>query len=127
SGFRRWIPTLRASRRSFFKARQSFQVQRVELLRLPDAPQSEAADRREPAPPLRDGRDEARREQDRLVHRSAHRGDSGNLVHRGTDYGEVEPLLAADVAIEHDAEMEPKIHIRRRETLGATARVEGRD
>ena len=68
---------------------------------------------------------ERRRKEDRLVHRPAHGGDPAHFVDRGPDDSEIEPLLAAYIAVEHLAEMEPEIHVGRRQALLEPARVQG--
>ena len=65
--------------------------------------------------------------EDRLIDRPAHRRDPRHLVDRRTDDGEVEPLLAADVAVEYHAEMEAEIHVGRRQAFGEPAFVERLD
>src|SRR5258707_11688218 len=63
----------------------------------------------------------------RLTHRAAHGGNAANLVDRRSDDGEIEALLAADVAVEDLAEMEPEIHFGRRQAFLEPARVQGSD
>src|ERR1700734_4108258 len=67
------------------------------------------------------------REQDWLIHRAAHSCDAAHLVHRRSDDGEIEALLAADVAIEDLAEMEAEIHFGRRQAFLESARIQGRN
>src|SRR5688500_15617368 len=90
-------------------------IDREELLRAADAAEGVAADRDEAGAVLRArGGGEGGREQHHLVGRAAHRGDARRLVDGGADDGEVEPVLAADVAVEDLADMEPEIDMRRR-------------
>ena len=54
---------------------------------------------------------ESLREQHIALHRSAQRGDAGNLVDSRTDHREVEPFIAADVAVKHLTDMKADIDI----------------
>src|SRR5579871_5884922 len=70
---------------------------------------------------------EGRGEQERLIDRAAHGGDAAYLVDRGADDSEVEPLLAADIAVEDLADMETQIHLGDGQPGFAAARIEGSD
>src|ERR1700757_5258053 len=70
------------------------------LLRATHAAQRIAPDRDQPAG-RPEGAGEGGGDQHRLVDRAAHRGDAADLVDGRPDDGEVEPLLAADIAEEH--------------------------
>src|SRR5437764_7582929 len=100
-------------------------IERKELLRALDAAQRIAPDRDEPA--ALQSRHRVRkslRQQDAAFHRTAHRGDAGDLVDRGPDDGEIEPLVAADVSVEHVADMEAEIDFGRRQVVAGPAPVE---
>src|SRR5207248_3695600 len=85
-------------------------VQREELLRVLDAAQCIAPDRDEPAAFQSVHRvRESLRQQDAALDRAAHRGDAGDLVDRRPDDREIEPLVTADIAVEHLADMEAEI------------------
>src|SRR5262245_38855794 len=75
------------------------------LLRLFDPAQCVAADRYEPAAhAVNIG--EGRRDQHRLLDRPAHGGDPAGLVDRWPHHREVESLGAADISVEHLADMQ---------------------
>src|SRR5438094_9947269 len=100
-------------------------IEREELLRVLDAAQCVAPDRDEPAAlqsvhRLREGL----RQQHAALDRAAHRGDARNLVDRRPDDREIEPLVAADVAVEHLADMEAEIDFGRRQVVAGPASVE---
>nr|AAF22882.1 adenylate cyclases-like protein [Bradyrhizobium japonicum] len=52
---------------------------------------------------------ELRRRQQLAIDRAAHRGDAADLVHRRTHHREIEPILAADIAVEDLSDMQPDI------------------
>src|SRR3954451_14591842 len=91
-------------------ARVHLGIERVEILRAADATQRVAAGGDEIAPA---GGVEAlvefRRGQQLAIDRTAHRGDAADLVHGRTDHGEIEPVLAADIAVEDLADMQADI------------------
>jgi len=100
-------------------------IEREELLRVLDAAQCIAPDRDEPAAfqsvhRLR----ESLRQQDAALHRAAHRGDASDLVDRRPDDREIEPLVAADIAVEHLADMQSEINIGGRQAFPGPAPVE---
>src|ERR1700733_14780989 len=70
---------------------------------------------------------ERRREKDWLIHGPAHRRDAAHLVDGGPNDREIEALLAADVAVEDLAEMEPEIHFGRWQAFFEPARIQGCD
>ena len=101
-------------------------IEREQVLRLSDPTQRKAADGRE-APLFYCNRfRKGRRDEDRLVHRTAHRRDAGDLIDRRADHCEIEPLLAADVAVEHTPRWRPR-YIRSWEALGRASHIERRD
>ena len=67
------------------------------------------------------------RQQHVLVERAAHGGDPAGLVDRGADHGEVEPVVAADVAVEHLADVQAEIEARDRQAVGRAPLVQGAD
>src|SRR5437879_5239471 len=100
-------------------------IEREELLRVLDAAQCIAPDRDEPAAfqsvhRLR----ESLRQQDAALHRAAHRGDASDLVDRRPDDREIEPLVAADIAVEHLADMEAEIDFGRRQVVAGPPPIE---
>src|SRR2546430_11568941 len=74
-------------------------IQREELLRLRDPAQRVAADRYEPAAHALDT-GEGLRDQHRLLDRTAHGGDPARFVDGRPHHGEIEPLRAAEIAVE---------------------------
>src|SRR5206468_8646264 len=58
---------------------------------------------------LRRRRGEFGRQDDASVHRPAHRGNATRFVDRWADYREVQTILAADVAVEHFADVQPEV------------------
>src|SRR2546430_4848318 len=85
-------------------------IQREELLRLRDPAQRVAADRYEPAAHALDI-GERLRDQHRLLDRAAHGGDAARFVDGRPHHGEIEPLGAAEIAVEHLADMQAEIHV----------------
>ena len=80
------------------------------LLCTRETPQGIAADRDKiPALGLWCRGGEFRRDENRSIDRSAHRGDPADLVHGGTDDGKVEPLVAPDIAEEDVTDMQRQI------------------
>ena len=67
---------------------------------------------------------EIRRDQQRPVDRAAHRGDAAGLVDRRPDDREVQPVDAADIAVEHLADMQADIDRRGRPLLGPAPLVQ---
>src|SRR6266498_5279393 len=82
-------------------------VEREELLRLRDPAQRVAADRYEPAAHALDI-GERLRDQHRLLDRPAHGGDPARFVDGRPHHGEIEPLGAAEIAVEHLADMQAR-------------------
>src|SRR5271169_503736 len=98
------------------------------LLRLRHAAQSVASDRNQTTSHLRANRDrEARRNENILLDRAAHRQDSADLVHFRADDREVEAVLAADIAVKHIADMQRQINLGRRQIGFGTASIEFAD
>ena len=97
-------------------------IERVEILRAADAAQREPAGGDQITPP---GRIEAvaksRRHQQFAIDRAAHRGDAADLVDRRPHHGEIEPVLAADIAVKHFADMQADIGRGDRTALGGAA------
>ena len=85
-------------------------IEREKLLRLRDPAQRVAADRYEPAAHAVNV-SEGLRDQHWLLDRPAHGGDPAGLVDCRPDHGEIEPLGAADIAVEHLAYMQAEIHV----------------
>ena len=85
-------------------------IEGVEILRATDAAQRKPAGGNEVAPA---GRIEPglkiRRRQQFAIDRAAHRGDAADFIDGRTDHREVEPVLAADVAVKHLADMQADI------------------
>ena len=84
-------------------------IQRENLLRLPHAAQCVAAKRLEPSVGGARSGDELGGDEHRAAQRLAQRLDARDLVDRGADDGEIEPVGRADIAVEHLAEMEREI------------------
>ena len=97
---------------------------RPRFLRLADATQHKAADRGEWRRIRTQRLDESGGEQQRPVDRAAHRGDAADLVDRRTDDGEVEPVGAADIAIEDVTDMQAEIHVGDRQHAGRAPPVQ---
>src|SRR6185437_2995340 len=89
--------------------RSALRLEREQLLWAPDAAQGVAADRDQALPRRAARCREGGREEDVLVGRAAHRGDPAGFVDGGADDGEVEPVLAADIAVEDLADMKAEI------------------
>src|SRR5215207_10310668 len=103
-------------------------IEREQLLRPGDAAQCVPAHRHEPRAFLAVHRaDERRGEQHVPLHRTAHRGDPCRLVHRRPDHREVEPVRAADVAVEHLADVQPEVDAGDRQPSRGPARVQRHD
>src|SRR5438874_2904807 len=95
-----------------------------QLLRPFDAAQGIATYRDQPASfQSRRGSRESLRQQHVAFHRSAHRGNPGDLVDRRANYGEVEPFVTPDIAVEHLAYMKADIYIRCRQAVVRSALV----
>ena len=86
-------------------------IEREELLRSLDTTQCVTADRDKLATCQSKGVCESLREQHVAFHRSAQRGDAGNLVDSWTDYREVEPFIAANVAVKYRTDMKAHVDI----------------
>src|SRR5271155_4220460 len=86
-------------------------IEREQLLRGADAAQRITPDRDELAFGAAGGLSEARREQQRLLDRAAHRGDAADFIDGRTNDREIETLFAADIAVEHLAEMQRQINV----------------
>ena len=100
-------------------------IEGVEILRAPDAAQREPAGRDQIAPAGRiQSGPKGRRRQQVAVDRTAHRSDPADLVDRRPHHREIEPVLAADIAVEHFADMQTDIGRCRRPALGGTAHIE---
>jgi hypothetical protein len=54
-------------------------------------------------------------------------GNPADLVDCGANNGEIEPIFAANVAVEHLADMETQIHFRRRRAFLETSLMEDSD
>ena len=90
-----------------------------------DAAQRVAADRDQPrAVRFVGGGGEGRRQQHVALDRAAHGGDAADLVDGRADDGEVEPVGAADIAVEHLADMQAEIGLGDRQAGGGAARVD---
>ena len=100
---------------------------RIEVLRSADAAQGEASDRGQAGAGIAEAIGEALRDQQRLVDRPAHGGDAADFVDSRADDGEIEAVLAADIAVEHLADMQAEIHLGGRQFLGFPALVEHGD
>ena len=108
-----------------WRRRRSGDVERVELLRPADAAQRETADRDQPVAQLfGQGLAEFGGRQRVAVHRAAHGADAADLVDRRPDDGEIQPVLAADVAVEHLAHMQAEVDLGGRPPLRAAPGVE---
>src|SRR5262249_5745004 len=59
-----------------------------------------------------------------LFNRTAHRRDATNFVDCWSNYREIQPLRASDVAVKNFADMQAEIHIGDREAVGGAALVE---
>src|SRR6266436_8020894 len=92
-------------------------IERKQLLRMGDAAQRVAPHRNEAALDVSHV-GERRRHQNGLIDRTAHGGDAACLVHCRPNDGEVQPLAAADVAIEYLADMKTEIHVGYRPAVG---------
>src|SRR5271170_6622078 len=104
----------------------SLTVQGEEFLGPADAAQSIPSNRDEAA--LVGGRGgEGGRHEHGLVDGSAHGGNPADLVDCGANNGEIEPIFAADVAVEHLADTETQIHFRRRRAFLETSLIEDSD
>src|ERR1041385_3169330 len=80
-------------------------IEREKPLRTFDAAQRVTPDRDKPTTlQSRHRFRESLRQQDAALDRTAHRGDAGDFIDRRSDDGEIEPLVAADIAIEHRSE-----------------------
>src|SRR3954451_15727047 len=91
-------------------ARVHLRIERVEILRAADATQRVAAGGDEIAPAGGvEALVELRRGQQLAIDRTAHRGDATDLVHGRTDHGEIEAVLAADIAVEDFAGLQADI------------------
>src|SRR5262249_47004969 len=55
--------------------------------------------------------------------RTAHRCDAANLVHGRADHGEIQTILAANVAVEHITQMQSEIHVSDGKTFRSSALV----
>ncbi len=100
-------------------------IERVEILRAADAAQRVAAGRDQIAPagsiePVA----EIGRRQEFAIDRAAHRGNAADFVDRRSHHGEVEPVLAADIAVKYLADMQPDIGRGDRTAFCVAARVE---
>jgi hypothetical protein len=85
-------------------------IERKQLLGVRHTAQRVAADRNQAAPDVADiGK--RRRHQDRLIDRTAHGRNAARFVHGWANDGEVEPIAAADGAVEHFADMQAEIHV----------------
>src|SRR5260370_10151901 len=100
-------------------------IEGIETLREADAQERKAPGGDQIAPPgcVQAGA-KIRRGQQFAVDRTAHRRDAADLVDRRPHNGEIEAVLAADVAIKHLADMQPDIGRRRRPAIAAAAGVE---
>jgi len=98
-------------------------IERKQLLRMCDAAQRIASHRNEATLNVSHV-GERRRHQNGLIDRTAHRGNAVCLVHRRTNDGEVQPLAAADVAIEYLADMQTEIHVGYRPAVGRPAPIQ---
>jgi hypothetical protein len=65
-----------------------------------------------------------RRRQQFAIDRSAHRGDAADFIDRRPHHREVEPVLAADVAVKHFADMQADIGRSGRPAIAGAAGVE---
>ena len=115
--------------RSYFPAddlvRGNIRIERIEILRAADAAQRIAAGGHQIVSPggIEAGA-ERRRHQQFAVDRAAHRGDAADLVDGRPHHGEVEPVVAADIAVKHLADMQADMGRRHRPALGRAAGVE---
>ena len=105
--------------------RRNIGIERIEILRAADAAQRKAAGGNQVVSPggIEAGA-KSRRRQQFAIDRAAHRGDAADLVDRRPHHGEVEPVLAADIAVKDLADMQADIGRRRRPALGGAAGVE---
>src|ERR1041385_7885138 len=100
-------------------------IEREKLLRALDAAQRVTPDRDKPATlQSRHRFRESLRQQDAALDRTAHRGDASDLIDRRSDDGEIESLVAADIAVEHLADMEAEIDLGRGQIVAGPAPVE---
>ena len=100
-------------RRGLLKAqelRHRVRIEGEQLLRPGQAAERIAPDRDQPLPVVADV-GERGGHQERLVDRPAHRSDAARFVDRRPDHGEVETFEAADIAVEHLADMQPEIDV----------------
>src|SRR5262245_42576622 len=72
-------------------------------------------------------RGEGRRQDDILLERARHGGDARQLVHRRPDHREIKAIDAADVAIEHLADVEAYIASGGGKPLGGALLVDSLD
>jgi len=88
----------------------SAQVDASEKGRAADAAQRKPAGRDEIAlPPRIEAGTKGRRGQEFAIDRTAHRGDTADLIDRRPHHREIQPVLAADIAIKHLADMQADI------------------
>ena len=102
--------------------RGDIRIERVEILRAADAAQRIAAGGHQIVSPggVEAGA-ERRRHQKFPVDRAAHRGDAADLVDGRPHHGEVEPVVAADIAVKHLADMQADMGRRHRPAFGHAA------
>src|SRR5258706_8405267 len=97
-------------------------IKGIEILGAADAAQRKAPGGDQIAPPgCVQASAKIRRGQQLAVNRTAHRRDAADLVDRRPHDGEIEAVLAADVAIKNLADMQPDIGRRRRPAIAAPA------
>src|SRR3546814_6459625 len=99
---------------------QKFRIEREQLLRRLDAAQSIAAERDRLVLHAAGGLAEGGRQDRRLVDHAHHAGDARQFVHRRADHGEIEAVLAAEIAVQHIADMQGDRHVSHRQAgIGA--------
>ncbi len=105
--------------------RRDIRIERIEILRAADAAQRKAAGGDQIVAPRRiEPGAERLRGQQFAVDRTAHRGDAADLVDGGPHHGEIEPVLAADIAVKDLADMQADMGRRHRHAVGGAAGVD---
>ena len=87
---------------------------------LPYTAQGVATDRDKEISGCAERAGESRRDKQGLIDGAAHGGDAADFVDRRADDGEVEPVLAADIAVEYLADVKTEIHIGHGQIAGGT-------
>ena len=97
--------------RTLLLANLQVSIEGIELLGLGDTAQSEAADRDEVASEVADGGCKCRRDKQRLIDGTAHRGNPAYFIHSRADDSEIKPFLAANVAIKDSSDVKREVHV----------------